>query len=67
MAFLNVKTRLVVLSPATLHPDAAWVSGQAEDLGAMVAFCAVTRTMVGNSFGDTFSAVTLVALPLLLR
>jgi putative transposase len=30
LAFLNVRTRRVVLSPATFHPDAAWVAQQAE-------------------------------------
>ncbi len=30
IAFLNVKTRQVVLSPATLHPNDEWVVGQAE-------------------------------------
>jgi putative transposase len=30
VAFLNVKTRQVILSPATLHPDEAWVVNQAE-------------------------------------
>jgi putative transposase len=30
IAFLNVKTRQVILSPATLHPDEAWVVAQAE-------------------------------------
>lgn len=30
LAFLNVKTRRVVLSPATFHPDATWVARQAE-------------------------------------
>jgi predicted transposase YbfD/YdcC len=30
LAFLNVKTRRVVSSPATFHPEAAWVARQAE-------------------------------------
>jgi putative transposase len=30
IAFLNVKTRQVFLSPATLHPNEAWVVAQAE-------------------------------------
>jgi putative transposase len=30
IAFLNVKTRQVILSPATLHPDESWVIAQAE-------------------------------------
>ncbi len=30
IAFLNVKTRRVILSPATLHPNEAWVVAQAE-------------------------------------
>lgn len=30
LAFLNVKTRRVVLSPATFHPNEAWVVRQAE-------------------------------------
>ena len=30
LAFLNVKTRRVVLSPATFHPEAAWVARQAD-------------------------------------
>ncbi len=30
LAFLNVKTRQVILSPATLHPDETWVVTQAE-------------------------------------
>jgi putative transposase len=30
LAFLNVKTRRVVLSPATFHPDATWVKSQSE-------------------------------------
>lgn len=30
LAFLNVKTRRVLLSPATFQPDAAWVARQAE-------------------------------------
>jgi len=30
LAFLNVKTRQVILSPATLHPDGTWVVAQAE-------------------------------------
>ncbi len=30
LAFLNVKTRQVILSPATLHPDEEWVVAQAE-------------------------------------
>jgi putative transposase len=30
IAFLNVKTRQVVLSPATFHPDETWVVAQAE-------------------------------------
>ena len=30
LAFLNVKTRRVVLSPATFRPDAAWVARQTE-------------------------------------
>ena len=29
MAFLNVKTRQVILSPATLHPNEEWVVAQA--------------------------------------
>ena len=29
LAFLNVKTRQVILSPATLHPDEAWTVAQA--------------------------------------
>ena len=32
IAFLHVETRRVVLSPATFHPDEAWVAGQAETL-----------------------------------
>jgi putative transposase len=30
LAFLNIKTRRVVLSPARFHPDAAWVVRQAD-------------------------------------
>lgn len=30
IAFLNVKTRQVILSPATMHPDEEWVVAQAE-------------------------------------
>jgi putative transposase len=30
LAFLHVETRRVVLSPATFHPDEAWVAAQAE-------------------------------------
>jgi putative transposase len=30
LAFLNVQTRRTILSPATLHPDQAWVQAQAE-------------------------------------
>jgi putative transposase len=30
IVFLNVKTRQVILSPATLHPTESWVLGQAE-------------------------------------
>lgn len=30
IAFLNVKTRQVILSPATLHPNEEWVVAQAE-------------------------------------
>jgi putative transposase len=30
LAFLNVKTRQVILSPATLHPNEVWVVAQAE-------------------------------------
>ena len=30
LAFLNVKTRQVILSPATYHPDEAWVLAQTE-------------------------------------
>lgn len=30
IAFLNVKTREVILSPATLHPDETWIVAQAD-------------------------------------
>lgn len=30
IAFLNVKPRLVILAPATLHPNEEWVVAQAE-------------------------------------
>lgn len=30
LAYLNVETRRVVLTPATFHPDTAWVTAQAE-------------------------------------
>lgn len=30
IVFLNLKTRQVILSPATLHPNESWVVGQAE-------------------------------------
>jgi putative transposase len=30
LVFLHVETRRVILSPATLHPDEAWVTAQAE-------------------------------------
>jgi putative transposase len=36
LAFLNVETRRVVLSPATFHPDEAWVEEQAESFVAQV-------------------------------
>lgn len=60
LAFLNVKTRRVVLSPATLHPDAAWVARQAEvfvkqarDDGLRIHY--VQRDRDGK-FGEAFDA-----------
>lgn len=60
LAFLNVKTRRVVLSPATLHPDAIWVARQAEIFvkraraDGMRVRC-VQRDRDGK-FGDSFDA-----------
>jgi putative transposase len=60
LAFLNVKTRRVVLSPATFQPDAAWVTRQAEVFvkraradGLGVRY--VQRDRDGK-FGDAFDA-----------
>ena len=60
LVFLNVKTRRVVLSPATFHPDAAWVARQAEVFvkrartdGLRIRY--VQRDRDGK-FGDAFDA-----------
>jgi transposase InsO family protein len=60
LAFLTVKTRRVVLSPATFHPDAAWVARQAEVFvkrsradGLRIGYLQRGRD---GKFGDAFDA-----------
>lgn len=55
IAFLNVKTRKVILSPATLHPDETWVVAQAEEFVAQARQEGLPVTLVQHDRDTKFT------------
>ena len=61
LVFLNVKTRRVILSPATFHPNKAWMANQAESFANQARKLGLPITYVQRDRDKKFAKIVSLA------